>query len=77
MSKQALLVDFSIRTRVVVDLPNGADLNDDKYFDTIAKAAIEKVRQGVMEDEHYPYGDNITEIEYDEEIPYGEAPEDK
>lgn len=76
MPKQALLVDFNIRTRVVVDLPENADPNDDEYFDDIARAAIEKVRQGVTENEDYPYGENITDIEYDEEIPYGKALED-
>lgn len=76
LAKRAVLVNFNVWTRVVVDIPEHADVNDDMYFDTIANAAIKQFRENIKEDKHYPYPDNIVDIEDDIEIPYGEAPED-
>lgn len=76
MPKTAILVEQSIWTRVVVDIPEDADPNDDKYFDIIDEAVRNNIRGYIKNDPTYPYGENITKIERDTEIPYGDAPED-
>lgn len=63
--KKAVLVSFSLMTRVIVD-ENATD------EEIIAKARP-RIQAKIDNDE---LGDNLDEIEDDEEIPYGETPED-
>lgn len=61
--KKAFLVDFSVRTRVIVDL-------DGKTKEEIDDAAIAAARQNILSDAgNYIIGDNCTGIEPDEECP--------
>lgn len=69
--KKAFLVDFNVRTRVVVDL-------DGKTEEEVDEAAIAAARQNILSDaENYIIGDNCTEIEPDEECPFGTFDWDK
>ena len=63
--KKAVLVSFSLMTRVIVD-ENATD------EEIIAKARP-RIQAKINNDE---LGDNLEDIEDDEEIPYGEANED-
>lgn len=76
MEKKAVLVDFSTRVRVIVELPKDANVNDDEHFDTIAEAAVKQVRDHFYSDSRYPYYDNIMDIDEDFEIPFGTLTED-
>ena len=60
--KKAYLIDIDIRTRVVAE-------NEDEA----CKKAIEKIRFNACD---YIDNDNITEVEEDTEIPYGQGVED-
>lgn len=81
MAKKALLVEYCIRTRVIVDVPE--DMNDfsqaykdsENVFDKIAEAARDNIIDNGVED--YLIGDNITEIELDHELPYGELEDEE
>jgi len=64
--KKALLVEFSLLVRVVVD-ENATD-------DQIIEASYSKVQDKINNRE---LGDNLTSIEDDEEVPYVEASSDK
>jgi len=64
--KKAVLVSFSLMTRVIVD-ENATD------EEIIAKARP-RIQAKINNDE---LGDNLESIEDDEELPYGEAPEDQ
>lgn len=77
MSKKAVLVNFGIKTRVIVDIPEGKTLDDDEVFDMVSDAAIKQIKHYAATDDSFPYPENIIEIDYDYELPYGEAPEDK
>lgn len=70
MPKQAVLVTFTVQTRVVVDIPEGSDLYEDSNFGQISKAAIENVRNNTMESPNYPYAENIAIIEMADEVPF-------
>lgn len=70
MPKQAVLVTFTVKTRVVVDIPEGSDLYEDSNFGQISKAAVEKVRKNTIESPGYPYAENIAIIEIDDEVPF-------
>ena len=71
MAKKAFLVDFSVRTRVVVNLPERkketTELNDNDV-DIIASAARDKILSDAKD---YICPDNLTEINEDFECPYG------
>lgn len=72
MAKTALLVEFTPRTRIVVDIPDGQTLedylNDSNNFDNVVKAARANMTKDI---ENYLFGDNIGNIEEDTECPYG------
>lgn len=73
--KAAVLVTFVPRTRIVVEIPEGADLgscldNDDFLAET-ARKAREKM---LSYPEDYLSGENM-EVEEDREIPYGSGDE--
>jgi hypothetical protein len=63
--KKALLVEFSLLARVIVD-ENATD-------DQIIEASYSKIQDKINNRE---LGDNLASIEDDEEVPYGEAPSD-
>lgn len=70
--KKAFLVSFDVMTRVVIDVPEGASVedieNDDKLFDQL----VSQARDHVLEDPfNYLCGDNLSETQEDEECPYG------
>lgn len=81
--KKAFLVDVDITTRVVVDVPVDFDFenqespNYEEVLEKIGKAGVQQFRKYVKEEDDYPYLDNVGEIEVDDEVPYGEAPEDE
>jgi len=64
--KKALLVEFSLLVRVIVD-ENATD-------DQIIEASYSKIQDKINNRE---LGDNLASIEDDEEIPYGETPGDQ
>lgn len=64
--KKALLVEFSLLVRVIVD--------DCATEDQIIEASYSKIQDKINNRE---LGDNLVSVEDDEEIPYGEAPSDK
>lgn len=70
-SKKAFLVNFGFATRVVADASASND--------TIARLAVEKIINNMLEDGIGTYVciDNIGEIEEDTELPFGEMEEDK
>ena len=72
MGKVALLVDFSPRTRVVVDIPENVSvekwLEDNDNFDSVAKKAREQMLENRVED--YLSGENMY-WEEDLECPFG------
>lgn len=68
--KTAVLVEYNIRTRVLVDLPQGAGINDEVYWERIADAARLQIKDYVKTDKYYPYPDDIIELELDTEVPY-------
>lgn len=71
MAKVAFLVDYSIRTRVIVDIPdniNPMDIKDcDPIWDKIVATANENVKTNPSVFSH----DNVVEIEEDMECPFG------
>lgn len=70
MSKKAYLVAIDLLTRVIAD--------ESATQDEIAEAAIEKVKQTMIEDGIGTYIclDNVGEIIDDDECPYGTFQED-
>ena len=69
--KTAVLVDFNPRTRLIVDVPEGQDIDqylaDDENWAEIAKRARKVV---LCDAENYLTGENMF-VEEDEECPYG------
>lgn len=70
--KTAYLVDFSIRTRVVVDMPSRRwkDLSDEDFL-RIAKAASEHLTELIRKGDDVFNIDNLTEVNEDIECPAG------
>ncbi len=73
MPKKAYLVDYSIRTRVVVDVPkdkiDNTPRSDDELFGLIASEARDHIlRNGAAQ---YLCPDNVMEIHDDYECPAG------
>ncbi|MEK6829790.1 MAG: hypothetical protein AABY15_06750 [Nanoarchaeota archaeon] len=64
--KKAMLVEFSLMVRVIVD-ENATD-------EQIIEASYPKIHDKINNRE---LGDNCVSIENDEEVPFGEAPDDK
>ena len=63
MSKVAMIVEYSIRTRVLVDADKDENIQQIQ--------AMTKARNNILEDpESYLLWDNVIEIEEDEECPY-------
>ena len=78
MAKVAILVEFSPRTRVVVDIPENMSVlewaENDKNFDEL----VSKARANMCKEiESYLCGDNVSDYVEDEECPYGSLPTDK
>ena len=71
MSKQAFLVDYSIRTRVVVDIPDNIAPDSDEWFNIISKEARRKADDFVKSGDSPFIGENVTEINPDSECPAG------
>lgn len=69
--KVALLVDFSVRTRIVADIPCGKSvdefLEDDAGFDEVVSRARANILAAPQD---YLSGDNAVDIVEDEEMPY-------
>lgn len=80
--KTAFLVDFTPRTRVVVDTPKGFSLN--KHFNEMSKEEAEAlnniigkaIQQMLKNPADYIAVDNISNIEEDTECPCGTFEED-
>lgn len=70
MTKIAVLVEVSVKTRVVVDVPEGKDIESEDVSELISNKAIEKVRNNTFENKDYPYVENVVNIEEDTEVPY-------
>lgn len=70
VGKTAVLVEYSIRTRVIVDLPQDASIHNETYWERIADAARLQIKDYVKTDKYYPYPDDIVELELDTEVPY-------
>lgn len=68
-SKKAYLVEYSIRTRVIVPTPD-EDLTEEKLLDLVNNVARRKIRENIKDDNGYPYEENIVEIKQDTEVPY-------
>ena len=66
--KKAFLVDVALRTRVVVDVPDNWDENDD-VLDNIGQVACNKLTGFVMSGDNPICLDNVGEIEEDMEVP--------
>ena len=66
--KKAFLVDVVLRTRVVVDVPDNWDENDD-VLDNIGQVACNKLTGFVMSGDNPICLDNVGEIEEDMEVP--------
>lgn len=66
--KKAFLVDVVLRTRVVVDVPDNWDENDD-VLDNIGQVACDKLTGFVMSGDNPICLDNVGEIEEDMEVP--------
>lgn len=64
MAKVAFLVDYSVRTRVVVDVDEDIDMFDEGL---IVAAAREKI---LSNPDAYIIYDNVVDIFEDEEMPY-------
>jgi hypothetical protein len=73
--KKAFLVDVVLRTRVVVDVPDNWDENDD-VLDNIGQVACDRLTDFVMSGDNPICLDNVGEINEDSEIPYGELDDD-
>ena len=80
--KQAFLVTFSVRTRVIADVPQGFDPNNVDFNDKPQAVAFDAIvaegRKHIMENpEGYLDGDNIDCIDFDDDMPYGTLDDDK
>lgn len=64
--KQAYLVDISLRTRVVVDLGDNPNFDDEDSLHVIRKLALPKLQYTLTND----FYDNLEEVYPDEEVPY-------
>ena len=73
--KKAFLVDVVLRTRVVVDVPDNWNENDD-VLDNIGQVACDRLTGFVMSGDNPICIDNVGEIEEDMEVPFGELDED-
>lgn len=66
MAKVAKIVEFSLRTRVIVD--------ENATMDEIIAASYKGIQDKI---DNRELGDNLDYLEDDEVVPYGEAPDDK
>lgn len=73
--KKAFLVDVVLRTRVVVDVPDNWNENDD-VLDNIGQVACDRLTGFVMSGDNPICLDNVGEINEDSEVQYGELDED-
>ena len=77
MPKKAFLVDYSIRTRVVVDVPadktDNSPQRDDELFAIVADAAQEKISRSAGE---YLCRENVVKATEDTDCPFGMLLED-
>ena len=71
MSKKAYLVDFCVRTRVVID---DEGLTKDEFIAKLAELGRKNI---LKEPEGYLCGDNMVEYEDDEECPFGTFDDDR
>lgn len=67
---KAILVEFSLMTRIVVSDDFDIDNLRDEDYVTLREKAVPKVRHKLDVD---AVGDLISSIENDEEMPFGEA----
>lgn len=73
MTKKAFLVDISIRTRVIVDIPDECSDHNPETNDGLWKEIADKAEIQVGEDIwDYLIYDNVTEITEDTEMPYNQ-----
>ena len=72
MAKKAYLVTFSVRTRVVVDVPEELEdtevWDDDRLLNPVVNTAADKIVRNAGE---YIYAENVDTIEEDLECPAG------
>jgi hypothetical protein len=71
--KKAFIADFSVKTRVIVDIPEGMKEGSDEELNLIAKKASERIHHCGAES--YITPDNVIEIEEDTECPYADGEE--
>lgn len=71
---KAILVEFSLMTRIVVPDDFDIDNMSDKDYDIIREKAVPNFHNKLNED---GIGDMIASIEDDTEVPYGEGLDDK
>lgn len=69
MSRKAYLVEYAIKTRVVVPTPN-RELTEEELFKYVATTARNKIIANMEYDNTYPYNQDIVEIKQDTELPY-------
>lgn len=70
--KVAVLVTFSPRTRVIVDIPKGQSLDDWLESDRNLSLVAELARSNMLQEpEGYLCADNMSEVDPDEECPFG------
>jgi hypothetical protein len=65
--KKAMIVDFYVATRIIVDIENSDELSDDEFDNAISIAREQIVNSGI---ENYINGDNTENIYEDMELPY-------
>jgi hypothetical protein len=68
--KKAFLVDVTLRTRVIVDVPENWDENE-TTLDKIGLIACEQLTEQIRSNENPICLDNVGEIEEDYECPFG------
>jgi len=81
MKKVALIVTTTLKTRVVVDVPDDFDVRTDENLlfnssnvdDNLLDVIEEKARTNYIDNMSYGIFENIDEIVNDFEVPYGEG----
>lgn len=77
MAKVAFLVDYSIRTRVIVDIPDDVNPTEIKDNDPVWEKIVETANEDVKTDPSVFCYDNVMQIEEDMECPFGTFEFDK
>jgi len=65
--KKAMIVNFYVATRIIIDIESSDELSDDE-FDNVISIAREQIIDGGIE--NYINGNNVENIYEDTELPY-------